>query len=188
MRESSAAYLFKSLVDALRDFYDHESQLIELEVSERALTHKLAEHLQKRFREYKVDCEYNKIGKAPKRVLNLITQMSLSGKCNADCNACSNNKCVIFPDIIVHRRGEDDNLLVVEAKTGWSKQDQSNDHNKLKALSQSHEFKYKLGISLIFAENCAKAIEGFQVFCHDKSVKDELIITKACSGDFVVMP
>ena len=127
MCESSATHLFTSLMEALKDFYDHESQLIEFKVSERALTHKLAEHLQKRFKEYNVDCEYNKIGKDPKRIQNLIAQMKLSGKCNADCDTCTKNKCVIFPDIIVHRRGEDDNLLVIEAKTAWSKEAKGSD-------------------------------------------------------------
>lgn len=188
MKESSVIYLFTRLKNALKDFYDHESQLIEYEVSERALTHKLAEHLQKRFKEYNVDCEYNKIGKDPKRVINLIKQMKLSGKCNAKCNACHNNKCVIFPDIIVHRRGEDDNLLVIEAKTAWSEENQSKDHDKLMALSQSHEFKYKLGVALRFCEGLNSALNSFQIFCQDKSVKDELIGTGACDENLVVMP
>jgi hypothetical protein len=188
MSESSVAYLFTSLKEALQDFYKQENLLIEFKVSERALTHKLAEHLQKRFKEYNVDCEYNKIGNDPKRVTNLIDQMKLSGNCKGKCGACQNNKCVIFPDIIVHRRGFDDNLLVIEAKTRWSRKKQSNDHKKLMALSQSHEFKYKLGISLRFCEDWDNALKSFQIFCYDKSEKDELIAAGACAEKIVVMP
>ena len=188
MSESSVTYLFTSLKESLQDFYDHESLLIKYKVSERALTHKLAEHLQKRFKEYNVDCEYNKIGKDPKRVIDLIVQMKLSGKCNAKCNACPNNKCVIFPDIIVHRRGEDDNLLVIEAKTAWSEENQFNDYNKLMALSQSHEFKYKLGVALRFCEGLDSTLKSFQIFSQDKSVRDDLIDVGACAENLVEMP
>lgn len=188
MSESSVTHLFTSLMEALKDFYDHESQLIEFKVSERALTHKLAEHLQKRFKEYNVDCEYNKIGKDPKRVQNLIAQMKLSGKCNADCDTCTKNKCVIFPDIIVHRRGEDDNLMVIEAKTGWSREKRSNDLKKLTALIESDEFKYKLGVALRFFEDFNSTLKSFKIFCQDKSVKDELIDAGACDENLVAMP
>ena len=188
MMESSAIPLFTSLMEALKDFYDHESQLIEFKVSERALTHKLAEHLQKRFKGYNVDCEYNKIGKNPKRVLSLIEQMKLSGKCNADCDRCTQNKCVVFPDIIVHRRGVDDNLLVIEAKTGWSRKKQSDDLKKISALTKSDEFKYKLGISLRFYEDLNSTLNSFKIFCQAQSVKNELIDAGACDENSVIMP
>ena len=188
MMESSAPHLFTSLMEALNDFYEHENQLIELKVSERALTHKLAEHLQKRFKEYVVDCEYNKIGKDPKRVQILIAQMKFSRRCNADCDACAKNKCVIFPDIIVHRRGVDDNLLVIEAKTGWSRKKQSVDLKKISALTKSDEFKYKLGISLRFYEDLNSTLKSFKIFCQAKSVKNELIDAGACDENSVVMP
>lgn len=188
MCEASATHLFTSLKEALKDFYKQEYLLIQFQVSERALTHKLAEHLQKRFKEYVVDCEYNKIGKDPKRIQLLIEQMRLSGKCNADCDTCPNNKCVIFPDIIVHRRGEDDNLMVIEAKTGWSRKKRSNDLKKLTALIESDEFKYKLGVALRFFEDFNSTLKSFKIFCQDKSVKDELIGAGACDENLVAMP
>ena len=189
MSESSVIHLFTSLNEALHDFYEHENQLIKLKVSERALTHKLAEHLQKRFKEYNVDCEYNKIGRDPKRVLNLIEQIKPSEKCDADCDRCTtNNKCVIFPDIIVHRRGKDDNLLVIEAKTEWSKDNQSKDSKKLMALSQSHEFKYKLGVALRFCADLDSTLKSFMFYCQDKSVKGELKDARVCDENLMLMP
>lgn len=61
--------LREKFLAALENFYEKEALLVEYKVAERALTHKLAEHLQLEFPEYNVDCEYNKIGNGdPKRV------------------------------------------------------------------------------------------------------------------------
>ena len=135
--------LFMMFLLGLEMFYTRESLLVKYKVAERALTHKLAEYLQMLFCGYNVDCEYNKVGDGePKRVEALVAKMrkvqkmQQGNKCNGDCNNCTPNKCVVFPDIIVHRRGKDRNLLVVEAKTEWGGASQNEDFEKLKALNE----------------------------------------------------
>ena len=120
--------LFK-LKRALKNFYKKESLLVEYKVAERALTHKLAEYLQKLFHDYNVDCEYNKVGDGDSKRVSAL--MDANSDCPHNCNECPANKCVIFPDIIVHKRGTDENILVIEAKTSWSRQSSENDHKKL---------------------------------------------------------
>jgi hypothetical protein len=48
---------------AIISLLEEDHYLIQNNVSERAITHKLAEYLQKEFPEYKVDCEYNRYKK-----------------------------------------------------------------------------------------------------------------------------
>ena len=145
--------LLKKFKSALRQFYKRDCALVEYRVAERALTHKLAEHLQRRFKDYSVDCEYNKVGRGdPKRVWAFIDSLSHSGQlqCCGDCGRCAGNRCVVFPDIIVHRRGVDENLIAIEAKTEWSGGDQTRDFMKLKALAESEHYHYALGVSFSF--------------------------------------
>lgn len=68
------------------------------DINERSLTHRLAFHLESSgfFTGYSVDCEYNRRG--------IDTKTDNSGNS-------------IFPDIIVHVRGQSDsNLIIIEAK------------------------------------------------------------------------
>jgi hypothetical protein len=88
----------------------------------------------------------------------------------------------------VHRRGKDDNLLVIEAKTEWSKDNQSKDSKKLMALSQSVEFKYKLGVALRFCADLDSTLKSFMFYCQDKSVNGKLIDAGVCDENLMLMP
>ena len=176
---ASSKSLFLKFLLGLEMFYTHECLLLKYKVAERALTHKLAEYLQKIFCNYNVDCEYNKIGDGdPKKVDELIAQISdklknrQDNKCNGDCNNCTPNKCVIFPDIIVHRRGKDNkNLLVIEAKTEWGGASQDRDFEKLKALTESANYRYRLGIGFRFCETFDATVNTITLF-----MKPDIII------------
>src|SRR2546427_8109761 len=78
--------------------------LLEHRVNERSVSHKLAEYLQRQFPDWNVDCEYNKKGLSTKE-LDTIRE-------------CDEQRTTdrVFPDIIIHRRNTDDNLLVIEVK------------------------------------------------------------------------
>ena len=156
-----------NLCNAIRKFYEKDSVLIEYQVAERALTHKLAEYLQELFPDYNVDCEYNKVGNGDPKRIDLL--MAAQQDCPKDCNKCVANKCVVFPDIIVHQRGTDENILVVEAKTAWSGLTQVNDYKKLQALIDSGEYHYQLGVAFRFSENFEETIKTFKLFFGEKS-------------------
>lgn len=158
--------LFK-LKRALKNFYKKESLLVKYKVAERALTHKLAEYLQKLFHDYNVDCEYNKVGNGDSKRVSAL--MDANSDCPHNCNECPANKCVIFPDIIVHIRGRDENILVIEAKTAWSGQAQVNDYKKLQALIDSGEYHYRLGVAFRFSGNFEETIKTFKLFFGEKS-------------------
>ena len=104
-------------------------------VSERSIAHKLGCYLSQLIQEYDVDCEFS-------RDLDAIKQMG-----------CDK----IVPDIIVHKRGNnDDNLIVIEVKPWWNDKSKAfiKDENKLTYLTNyNNQYKYKYGFSLIINKN-----------------------------------
>lgn len=102
-------------------------------VGERSAEFRLAYYLQNHIcysglKQFVVDCEYNRDIYNVKMV----------------------NDNAVVPDIIVHMRGTNCvNLLVVELKTHWNKNN-SDDINKLKYFTDpNHQYKYCVGVSLV---------------------------------------
>jgi len=98
-----------TIVDrALTELIDEQPELLDLGVTERALSHHLANYIAKAIDwAYHVDVEYNRHFETPKR-LNLPPRDALDREIRAT---------TVFPDILLHRRNSDDgNLLVLEMK------------------------------------------------------------------------
>ncbi|MFZ1746286.1 MAG: hypothetical protein WAU17_10220, partial [Nitrospirales bacterium] len=109
---------------------DNEPQLLDLNVTERALSHHLARYLGELVPEgFNVDCEYNRHFDDPKR-LNLKRRQAKDREIRAT---------TVFPDIIVHKRDSDtDNLLVLEMK----KPGESLIYDQAKLLAFRNQLKY----------------------------------------------
>ncbi len=109
---------------ALSRLIEEQPKLLELGVTERALSHHLARYLAHLVPGgYDVDVEYNRHGEDPKR-LNLPPRRALDRELRAT---------TVFPDILVHKRNTDeDNLLVLEMKKPG--EDLGYDEIKLKAF------------------------------------------------------
>ena len=56
------------VVAALGEFYARETFLLEKDLGERALTHRLAVHVEKQFPGWEVDCDYNRLGERTLRL------------------------------------------------------------------------------------------------------------------------
>jgi len=117
------------------EFLKWDRLLLELRVNERSMTHKFAGYLQREFPDWDVDCEYNRKFDAPKRVAWKRVPID------------DENAQTVFPDIIVHRRRESINLLVLEAKK--SGLDDADDRAKLGAF-MGNDFQYEFGVLLRF--------------------------------------
>jgi hypothetical protein len=132
----SVADMRQRTIRAIVQLYRQDYHLLSSNSSERSVTHKLAEHLQREFPNWDVDCEYNRDGSFPKR-------MTMS--CGEEIRPDDLEAKTVFPDIIVHHRGTKDNLLVIEVK----KQPTSDqrDRNKLSQFT-GDSFGYKLGAFL----------------------------------------
>ncbi|EQD33241.1 hypothetical protein B2A_13260, partial [mine drainage metagenome] len=94
------------LITAVCQLYRHDQELLEVDASERSLTHKLAGYLQCEFQQWYVDCEYNRRGDRPKQLTQPV------GSAKKDHTGARR----VFPDVIVHRRQTGQNLLVIEVK------------------------------------------------------------------------
>lgn len=125
----------KILKKCERSFLKKESVLFDVNGSERSITHKFAEYLQKEFGfVWDVDCEYNRDSD---KIKKLPREEGIS--------------CVggaVYPDIIVHRRTKSENLLVIEAKKDVPVDKATED--KLKLDKFKKVFGYKFAIYLNF--------------------------------------
>src|ERR1700688_3591375 len=93
---------------ALDKLIAEQPALLDLDVTERALSHHLALYISRLVpADYDVDVEYNRHGVDPKR-LELPPRNALDRELRAT---------TVFPDILVHKRNTNDhNLLVLEMK------------------------------------------------------------------------
>jgi len=157
------------LETAINSLLEDDFYLIQNNISERAITHKLAEHLQRTFPEYKVDCEYNKYEKIDKFIgidrENLskrlikkyhekLESLELDGLLSIS----------TYPDIIVHIRGcNKHNLLIVEVKK-FHGEPVELDELKLKAFTEHgiNPYEYQLGVSVIIKTNKDRS-ETFEI-------------------------
>ncbi|MCA9444359.1 MAG: hypothetical protein KC964_26445 [Candidatus Omnitrophica bacterium] len=129
---------------ALRMMRDDEADLIEMDANERSITHRFAVHLESQFEGWNVDCEYNRDCSEEDYIKRLPVHQTDEIKPNDD------EAKTVFPDIIVHKRNQKHNLLVIEMKkTG--RRSPSIDESKLKAFT-GLDFAYRLGILLMIPD------------------------------------
>jgi hypothetical protein len=129
------------LVAALQSFYARETYLLEKDLGERALTHRLAVQIETQFSGWEVDCDYNRLGE--RRLLlpkgTIISTDDSLGKS-------------VYPDIVVHQRAIPRHLLAVEVRKAANYQPIEHDRHKLRALTDPHLwFAYWIGVFLMLA-------------------------------------
>jgi hypothetical protein len=135
------------VVTALQEFYARETFLLEKDLGERALTHRLAVHLEKQFPGWEVDCDYNRLGE---RTLRLPHGTIVS----TDDHLAKS----VYPDIVVHKRETPNNLLAIEVRKASNHQPPEHDHHKLRALTDPHLwFAYAIGVYLVLGKKSVVA-------------------------------
>ncbi|UCG76652.1 MAG: hypothetical protein JSV95_04985 [Gemmatimonadota bacterium] len=103
---------------ALRQLSVLDRHLLAHDANERALRHRFAVHIERHFDHWDVDCEYDLFTADPARLTELERGLVIAviGKPLArDTFGLS-----VFPDIIVHHRKTDDNLLAIEVRKSTS--------------------------------------------------------------------
>ena len=113
----------------------HDLDLFTYDANERSICARLAFYLQQEFPDYHVDCEYNRHHNDPRHIKRLHDEnlFKLAGRVP---RLDETESLTVFPDIIVHRRETDENLLVIETKKTTSTICDKFDRAKL-ALFQS---------------------------------------------------
>ncbi len=121
-----------AVLKSLSQLFERDLQLLTIDASERAIAAKLAKYLELHFPDRDVDVEYNRMGNAPKMV------------------AWNGNRDLVYPDIIVHLRMTDTNVLAIELKKGSNSENKEKDILKLGAyrceLMYSHALFIRLGV------------------------------------------
>jgi hypothetical protein len=139
------------VVAALQEFYAHETYLLEKDFGERALTHRLAVHVERVFLGWEVDCDYDRLGE---RTLRLPHGTVIS----TDDHLAKS----IYPDIVVHQRDIPNNLLAIEIRKASNHQPVEHDQHKLKGLTDPHLwFAYAIGVLLTLAKKHVTSSEVY---------------------------
>lgn len=120
----------RKVQNAIHKFLQRDFVLLEIDANERTMTHKLAEYLQQEFQEWDVDCEYNKNIKDLKKLPQ--PPNNFEGRHFWE----DTDAKTVYPDIIVHKRKGDENLLVIEAKKSSSRVKGNWDKAKLGAFKE----------------------------------------------------
>ena len=125
----------RRIINCIEKIYEDDSYLLKHNNHEITISSKLAQYLFLEFKNYNVDCEYNKNIDIPKRI--------------------EESNSIFRPDIVIHKRGNNENNLVcIEIKTSHNNQTRLNDYSKLKSITkQSGNYKYKLGVFIDFNKN-----------------------------------
>lgn len=127
--------------EANRAFLENHASLLKRELSERclcgALMHELNKQLEKNgCNNYYADIEFNR---AFENTINNVKHLPDE----------EGTPKRVFPDIIVHSRGEVslDNLIALEMKKSTARREaKERDKNRLSLLTSSYPYKYKLGV------------------------------------------
>lgn len=115
------------VIAALQEFYAQEQFLLERDLGERTLTHRLAVYLERQFVGWQVDCNYDRLGERTLRLPrgSIVSTDDHLGKS-------------IYPDIVVHQRDIPNNLLAIEVRKDSNHQPVEHDQHKLQALTDPH--------------------------------------------------
>ncbi len=126
---------------AIGVLFKNDAFLLESDVNERSISHKLAEYLQQQFPEYHVDCEYNRMKSKnmDKRYITKILELPIDKVKSDDTEAKT-----VYPDIIVHKRGTEINLLAIEIKKKTNNSSKDFDYEKLQAFKSQLKYAFAL--------------------------------------------
>lgn len=137
------------LIAAYSSLIRHDLHLFEIDANERSITHKLAEYVQLGFPDWNVDCEYNRNGDLPKRLVDEIDRVRTD----------DTEGETVYPDIIVHKRGRPENLVVIEAKKS-STRGVGNDECKLRSYKSQHHYQFAYAVVFpVRGDACQAAAE-----------------------------
>ena len=150
------------VVTALQEFYARETFLLDKDLGERTLTHRLAVHCEKQFSGWDVDCDFNRLGERTLRLPHgtIVSTDDHLGKS-------------VYPDIVVHQREIPNNLLAIEIRKSANHQPLEHDQHKLKALTDPHLwFAYWIGLYLALGKKQVTMSEVYTGGLLDPALSD----------------
>ena len=149
----------RKVTAALMKVIDDDKYLLVHNISEPAISHRLAVYLEPKFHGFNIDCEYNgnvdaDNGRKYIQILNYVAKQLHMLRKGEDKQEYS-YRCV-FPDIIIHKRGlngNENNLLIIEVKKSSNPNTGNWDNEKLIRFTSSeydNHFNYQYGVFVRF--------------------------------------
>lgn len=118
----------KAVLHSINQLFERDVQLLTINVSEQTIAARLAQYLQSHFPTHDVDVEYNRMGEAPKMVV------------------WSNSPAEVYPDVIVHLRMTNTNVIAIELKKDSNSERKEKDILKLGAYRRELGYTHALFI------------------------------------------
>src|SRR5690606_20852317 len=131
-----------SVLIALAALLEQDRHLLQVDANERAITYRFAIYLQEQMPAWHIDCEYNRNAAEPKQLRHLDLKPDSKDV----------EERTVFPDVIAHHRGTDENYLVIEFKKSTSTIDVGVDYLKLHGYKQELRYQHALFIKVGTAE------------------------------------
>nr|WP_299239829.1 hypothetical protein [uncultured Halomonas sp.] len=128
----------ETLDQALKTLIEQDRFLLKTHANERAISFRLAMHLQTLLPEWNVDCEYN-CWETPCHYMKHVVTGTTSAATEAR---------TIFPDIVIHRRGTSENLAAIEIAKSTNRFSTHQDIKKLKAYKKQLGYQHALLLSI----------------------------------------
>lgn len=135
----------KPVLNALITFLEDDAYLLQIDANERSVTHRFAMHLQQQLPKLHVDCEYNRDGVNPKRISRFYLDPT-----SEDTEAKT-----VFPDVIAHIRGNNENYLIIEVKKTTSTVKRESDFSKLRGYKNDLKYRFALFIEFVSGKEVA---------------------------------
>lgn len=141
-REYSVHLVSHLISEAIRDVLTSEQGLLYPEVGEETIAHKLGVHLISRFPEYHVDLEYRR-NLGERKTAVVPPRGSPDGPFR---------RSPVRPDIIIHLRGTNENVVVIEVKkTTSARRELIHDTLKLESFTDPNgSLRYLFGVLVEF--------------------------------------
>lgn len=152
----------RAVNNSLDRVIEEDPELLRYDVNERSITHRLAIYLDEELDgEWDIDVEYNRFGKED--VSKKVSIEYLKSHIPDDQEPDDLDAKTVYPDIIVHSRGQRyENLLVIEAK----KSGKSVEYDREKLTAYKGELRYKHGVLVTFEGAEDDAIPGYNCDWH----------------------
>lgn len=136
---------------AVQCLVENDLYLFENGACERAITHRFAVCLERVFPDWHVDCEYNLLPPDNQNVIEFKYANLMARRRDRRIENLPEEEAVsVYPDIIVHRRGTNENLLVIEVKRSNDRDEIRFDRLKLYAYCQDKHLNYRYALLIRF--------------------------------------
>lgn len=146
MIHPSFRYVRPRVIKALRRFYLNDLYLLQEGAHERSMTFRLGMYLQEIFSGWDVDCEYNRNKFEEDRKKRIPWQL-------------------VYPDVIIHKRGTKNNLLAIEAKPPHASSDDiSVDEKKIMEYVVYEKLQYQYGLFISFEDSISDTLKELRWF------------------------